>query len=146
MEALPLKRRWAPVILVGGVALFIGIGCIVAITWPAISKPSNVPSGGSASLWRVLMFDLLLLMFLAWGVWHLIALTLTKVDLEGITAPRLFRRPVSIRWNEIVRISGGPRSCLVSSKTARIRVSSLHVGGDLLEPTFRQLAPPGSFD
>jgi hypothetical protein len=145
METFPLQRKWQPVIVVGGVILIIGIGCMIAITWPVVPGQSGSRAGGP-SLWRVLLFDLVLLAFVFWGVWHLTSLTLTRVDMEGITAPRLFRAPVKIGWKDIVRISGGPRSCLVSSNNARIRLSSLHVGGELLAPTLQRFAPPSAFD
>jgi hypothetical protein len=131
--------------LVGGVSVLITVTCMIAVTWPAIEAWQLDAHRVGAALRRAVVFDAVLGSFLTWGLWHITALTLTRVDSEGITAPRLFGPSVFIRWQDVIRISGGPRSCKVSSRDSHIRLSSLHLGGDRLEPTLRRLAPPEAF-
>lgn len=141
-----LKRRWHPVLVVGGTCALIGIGSILAITVPAVRAwQVGAPIAGNVPLSYVLVVDAALIVALAGLIWHLIALTLTVVDDEGITAPRLVGPPVQIRWSEVVEVSGGPRSCRIRSATQRIRLSSLHVGGEDLEPTILRFLRPEVF-
>jgi hypothetical protein len=146
MEAFPLQHKWRPVVLLGGLSLIVGIECVILITLPVVATwKTRLPMDDRSELWPVLAFDAVLLTFLVWGIWHLIALTLTRIDSQGITAPRLFSAPVTILWDDIRNISGGPRSCVVRSASHSIRLSSLHTGGESLGPTLRKLAPPGAF-
>jgi hypothetical protein len=127
------------------VVALVAIASVLAVSVPAVQAwRVGGPIAGGVSLTYVLVADVVVIAAAGWLIWHLAAMTLTIVDEEGISAPRLLGRPVVIRWSEVTEISGGDRLCEIRTKTKRVRLSSLHTGGEDLVAAIRKFAPAGT--
>jgi hypothetical protein len=97
-------------------------------------------------LWTVYLLDITLVALFAWACWHMVAIARTEITTEGITAPRFMRKPPTILWKDVVKITGTPQMCTIHSSSAAILLSSAVLGGAELLPALKQHAPTSAFE